>query len=291
MNALVNDQLRKLRSIAYEIEKNIDGLRITFGRYTGDTEEYRRDAYEKFKNLHKNEEPPESELLSREEMRKNPPNILITNYAMLEYLLLRPDDDIFFTGEYGNKWKFIVLDEAHVYYGALGMEIGMLLRRVKQRINRESKNPLTCIITSATLISSASDYEKVIDFAQNLLGEKFEWNVENQDIVIGEREAILEDKRFFLPRSEFEELHEMLIEYKNTLNFSRIRDWLNKKQKDFAFELFENPVESLYQFLKFEGNIINIKELLKDSALNFDEMANLFFNKEFNDIDIVKKNN
>jgi len=289
MNALVNDQLRKLRSIAYEIEKNVDDLRITFGRYTGDTQEYRRDAYEQFKNLNKNEEPPESELLSREEMRKNPPNILITNYAMLEYLLLRPDDDIFFTGEYGNKWKFIVLDEAHVYNGALGMEIGMLLRRVKQRVNRVSKYPLTCIITSATLISSTLDYEKVIDFAQNLLGEKFEWNTENQDIVIGEREAILEDKRFFLPRSEFEELYEMLVEYKNTLNFSKIRDWLNKKQKDFDFELFDNPFESLYHFLKFEGNIIYIKELLKDSALNFNEMANLFFNKEFNDIDIVKK--
>ncbi|MHA1725768.1 MAG: DEAD/DEAH box helicase [Promethearchaeota archaeon] len=290
MNALVNDQLRKLRTIAYAIEKNIKDLRITFGRYTGDTKEYRKDALEQFQNLHKGENPPpESELLSREEMRNNPPNILITNYAMLEYLLIRPRDDIFFSGKYGNNWKYIVLDEAHVYNGATGMEIGMILRRVKQRINKKSKKKITCIIASATLISSASDYNKVINFAKNLFGENFEWNERNKDIIIGERESISEEKKFFFKKNEFERLYDLLVEYKNTNDDSKIREWLNEKAKDYNIELNGNSLENLYEFLKFEGNIINIREILKDSAIDFQEMANKFFNKELNDINILKK--
>jgi ATP-dependent helicase YprA (DUF1998 family) len=50
--------------------------------------------------IHNNRSPLKNELLSRERMRQTPPNILITNYAMLEYLLLRPDDNVFFDGDY-----------------------------------------------------------------------------------------------------------------------------------------------------------------------------------------------
>lgn len=65
-------------------------------------------------------------LVSREQMRNTPPNILITNYAMLEYLLLRPGDSIFFNSDNAPKWKSIVLDEAHTYGGAKGIEVGSI---------------------------------------------------------------------------------------------------------------------------------------------------------------------
>jgi len=84
--------------------------------------------------MNPNEEPVKGELLSREEMRESPPHILITNYAMLEYLLLRPKDSPFFDGEYARKWKFLVLDEAHIYTGAMGIEMAMLIRRLKDRV-------------------------------------------------------------------------------------------------------------------------------------------------------------
>ena len=62
-------------------------------------------------------------------MRATPPHILLTNYAMLEYLLLRPQDmDLFDAGEQ-SRWRFLVVDEAHVYDGTQGAEIAMLLRR------------------------------------------------------------------------------------------------------------------------------------------------------------------
>ena len=75
-----------------------------------------------------------SELVFREQMREAPPQILLTNYSMLEYLLLRPHDSPLFDDGRASNWAFIVLDEAHQYRGANGIEMGMLLRRLKQRI-------------------------------------------------------------------------------------------------------------------------------------------------------------
>lgn len=126
MNALVNDQLKRMRKL---LKNNPE---ITFGRYTGETKEQKSKALDNYRDLY-GCDPIENELISREEMRKNPPHILLTNYAMLEYLLLRPEDNVFFDGNYSENWKFIVLDEAHTYNGAKGIEIAMLLQYFKLR--------------------------------------------------------------------------------------------------------------------------------------------------------------
>jgi superfamily II DNA/RNA helicase len=283
MNALVNDQLRKLREISYAIEKNITSMRITFGRYTGDTKEHKKDAYEQFKTLNTGMEPPESELLSREEMRENPPNILISNYAMLEYLLLRPEDDIFFSGQYGNNWKYIVLDEAHVYNGTAGMEIGMLLRRIKQKVNQNSNKEISCIISSATLISKRSDFKKVIQFAKSLFSENFEWNDKNKDIVIGRRKYNQINPKFSLTKNEFNSLYNAIYEYKINDNIEVIKDWTDTRSLKVLNE--ENVLEKLYEYLKYEENIIKIKNLLKESALSFEYLTSKFYQK---DLDVLE---
>ena len=62
-------------------------------------------------------------------MRRNPPHILLTNYMMLEYLLVRPADrdDIFAN----HRCRFLVLDEVHTYRGTLGSNIALLVRRLQ----------------------------------------------------------------------------------------------------------------------------------------------------------------
>ena len=192
MNVLVNDQLRRLREIARVMEKKIPGVEITFGRYVNIevTPNTRREGQELFRRRNPGEEPVKSELLSREEMQKNPPHILITNYAMLEYLLLRPRDSSFFDGEYAKHWKFLVLDEAHIYSGANSIEMGMLIRRLKDRVCDGKKEFLQCIATSATLVKEEKDFERVAEFARNLFGERFKWNAEDgnrQDIIKGNK--------------------------------------------------------------------------------------------------------
>jgi len=101
MNALADDQLGRLRRLLSTIPE------VTFGRYTGDTPE----------TVEEPKRPSEviqNERYTRREIRTNPPHILLTNFAMLEYLLLRPRDSDIFTG---NRLRFIVLDEAHSYSG------------------------------------------------------------------------------------------------------------------------------------------------------------------------------
>ncbi len=191
MNALANDQLRRLRDLGNVFAKHAPDLPITFGRYVGDTAETKKGALERFKKEHGGKDPAPGELLSREEMRASPPHILLTNYAMLEYLLLRPEDCSFFDGEHAQHWKFLVLDEAHTYNGATGIEMGMLIRRLKDRVCGSVPGRLQCIATSATLVSEDADFPKVAAFASNLFGECFKWETpdpKRQDVVKGERE-------------------------------------------------------------------------------------------------------
>lgn len=90
----------------------------------------------------------------------NVPDIVITNYSMLEYMLCRPQDSRFF----GPDLRCIILDEAHLYSGALAAEIMMLLRRVRQRCGVKSHEILH-ISTSATL---GGDDENLRSFASAL---------------------------------------------------------------------------------------------------------------------------
>ncbi|WP_370012882.1 DEAD/DEAH box helicase [Nocardiopsis sp. LDBS0036] len=181
MNALANDQLKRLRE-----ELLTDSPHITFGRYTGETRERERDALEQFRKVH-GTEPPPNELISRERIRENPPHLLLTNYAMLEYLLLRPADLDLFEGVHAGQWRFIALDEAHVYDGAKAAEIAMLLRRLRDRVARGQE--LQCIATSATV---GDDPAKVTTFAQNLFEAPFEWDSDDygrQDLVTATRRS------------------------------------------------------------------------------------------------------
>jgi len=164
MNALANDQIARLRTLASAFPE------MTFGRYTGETKQSRRDALAAYRAYH-GKDPLPNELICRDEMQERPPHILFTNYAMLEYLLIRPKDSALFGG---GKWRFIVLDEVHSYSGALGVEIAMLLRRLKERVVASEKGRLQCFGTSATLGEGAKDYPKIASFATNLFGEEFD---------------------------------------------------------------------------------------------------------------------
>lgn len=175
MNALANDQVKRLRA-------TLAGTPwITFGRYTGETKEKAKDAGLLYADQFPSQSRLPNELLSREEMRANPPHLLLTNYAMLEYLLLRPQDlDLF--DPTADTWRFIVVDEAHVYDGARGTEVAMLLRRLKDRV---ASSRVQVIATSAT-VGSDSTTDQVIDFAGNLFDAPFEWiadDPERQDVV------------------------------------------------------------------------------------------------------------
>ena len=180
MNALANDQIDRLRAIAKLFPD------ITFGRYTGETDQDYKKALQSYHVFHDGQDPLPNELICRDQMRDTSPHILFTNYAMLEYLLIRPKDSSLFAGGH---WRFLVLDEVHTYSGALGVEIAMLLRRLKDRVVQSEQGRLQCFATSATLGGGEKDFPKIASFALSLFGERFE-----PDDIIGVDRVDLEQK-------------------------------------------------------------------------------------------------
>ena len=191
MNALANDQRERLGDICKHLREAESGFEPTFGQYIGQTP---KNSSDKWRNASvRAEERLPGELIFREEMRSTPPHILLTNYSMLEYLLIRPEDSPLFDGDRGKCWQFIVLDEAHQYRGAKGMEMGMLIRRLKQRLRTSGrKEPFRCIATSATISSGEGEEDKraVSEFASELFGESFFL----PGIIFGESEQVGEDE-------------------------------------------------------------------------------------------------
>lgn len=185
MNALANDQIKRLRKLL----KNYADIR--FGIYNGNTRHRHSEALADYRKTHKNEngepqDPLPNEMISREEMQAAPPHILITNYSMLEYMMLRPKDDTVFSGA---KLKYIILDEAHIYRGATGMETGLLMRRLRARISKPES--VQYILTSATLGGEDADGD-IVAFARKLCGVSFE----TQGIIrAGERRPKMEEER------------------------------------------------------------------------------------------------
>jgi len=215
MNALVNDQMSRLRRLIASPVVSLalirtSGHNATFGMYTSRTpypgvetaqrnnrdigdwidrffvkyqaQQARLEAEGKWpaKDLLQFRQTystarTDSELLTRHEMHRRPPDILVTNYSMLEYMLLRPVDAPIFSAtrawldaDPANQF-IIVLDESHLYQGAQGTEVSLLLRRLISRL-RVSRSRIRFILTSASLASGPHADRIVREFAAQLTG-------------------------------------------------------------------------------------------------------------------------
>ena len=146
MNALANSQTEELGKF---IDKGYpEGESpVRFARYTG---QERDDA--------------------REAIRADPPDVLLTNYMMLELLLTRSEDRALVRAAQG--LQFLVFDELHTYRGRQGADIAMLIRRCRHAFG----NDLLCVGTSATMASGGSSEEQNLEVAkvsQSLFGVPF----------------------------------------------------------------------------------------------------------------------
>lgn len=273
MNALANDQMKRLRSLLKDTPE------ITFGRYTGETEQFEAPALSKFESQNPGVKRIPNELLSRSEIRKNPPHILVTNYAMLEYLLLRPTDTDLFEGPYSNQWRFIVLDEVHSYNGANGIEIGMLLRRLKDRVlkNRPFNGSLQCIATSATLGSGAEAKRKVLQFAQNIFDEPFDYVSEMEnDLIVSERIDYADMHQIiYNPDWSIYEYLLTLLEKENYDNHDilKLKSYGLTEVECEQFIKKNLPVnQMLYYLLSQDKNLFDLRDLLKDKPRTLDDI-------------------
>ncbi len=154
MNALANSQLE-------ELDKFLDGLApgqrpITVARYTGQEKAEERQA-----------------------IANDPPDILLTNFMMLELILTRFEDVDRRVVEHCQGLEFLVLDELHTYRGRQGADVALLVRRLRQRLQATE---LICIGTSATMSSTGSQADRnqtVAAVASKLFGTR----ITAQDVI------------------------------------------------------------------------------------------------------------
>lgn len=146
MNALANSQLEEV----HKYLGNLDGSQrpVTVERYTG-----------------------QEDTTVRRRIAQNPPDILLTNFMMLELILTRYEDVDRQVVDHCAGLRYLVLDELHTYRGRQGADVALLVRRLRERFRTKS---LICIGTSATMSSTGSDDDRkrvVADVASTLFGQ------------------------------------------------------------------------------------------------------------------------
>ena len=198
-NALVEDQITRLRRAVRTI-RSCGGNQLWFGRYTGATlgsaripkgasDRKRVEAVAREVRSTVNDfdelldaagidlaqfaDPRKGELLTRWEMVESPPDVLVTNYSMLNAMLMRDIEEPMF--EVTKAWLqsddrhtfSLVVDELHLYRGTQGSEVAMIVRNLLGRLGLEPDSPqLRCLATSASLTSDV----KGLDFLEQYFG-------------------------------------------------------------------------------------------------------------------------
>ena len=159
MNALATDQAKRIAELIYE-SPELKG-NVTAGMYVGGQEH----TPSRMMSEH-------SVITDHETLLNSPPDIMMTNYKMLDYLLVRPKDSQLWQDNHPETLKYIAVDELHTFDGAQGTDLACLLRRLKRRLGIYD-GFLCCIGTSATMGSRDSN-GSIIEYASEIFGEPFE---------------------------------------------------------------------------------------------------------------------
>lgn len=225
----------------------------------------------------------DSELYTRYEMQTVCPDILITNYSMLEYMLMRPIEDSFWNKTI--KWLnmsdenklLLVIDEAHMYRGASGGEVSLLIRRLMDRLHIDSSK-LKCILTSASV---PNDKDKELqEFACSLTGNNEDkgFSVIREVInpIQGNKKANDNIAKFY---SDFSldnlqgDFDKQLIELEKLKNKFNIDSLPNNS---------EEVSQWLYEILKDNPIIKEVVKICKKGAKSFSSICKeLFLSDEF----------
>lgn len=272
-NADVNVQRRQ--------QSNIDGLK-KINKYPA---RFDTNGLEVFidnleKNIHK-PSPYDAELITRFEMQDYPPDILITNYSMLEHMLMRQREAKIWdkTREWldafpGNR-LLIVLDEAHMYRGAAGGEIALLLERLFYRLGI-TKERVQFILTTASMPHGEQD--AINDFYTGLTGK----TSASCDFLFGSKEPVSEK---FEVETDIESLGSIGVEQVQG-------DAIAVRIRSFAKEVFHIDLPAdfsvqqtqawLYDNLPKYEAFAALNKLCRDGAKSYSEIKDTLFGNKAN---------
>jgi ATP-dependent helicase YprA (DUF1998 family) len=299
MNALVNDQLSRLRRILalngspQWQHANFNGNLIHFGMYTGLSrptgsyhEPMRRQRYEEYYRRVEQDwlrlridlqatgswpVPRSPEMLCRWDMQAAPPDILVTNYSMLEYMLLRPIENNIF--EQTRQWLettpearlTLVLDEAHTYTGAKGTEVAYLIHRLKERLGIASgSEKFRAIATTASLPTEQDD--RLYRFAAELMAEP----AERFSIIRAEKAV---DN--LPPRSAQHSIMEAFANFHERFDIQNPDKAIEQLAHDLNLETDQNQPDSAVKLYKLLEESLDIRWIRQRTARNATSLETL----------------
>lgn len=264
---LIQDDLTEAEKI--EKQKDIEGLK-KINKYPAKNMQ-KFVAALKENALEKYDSSSDAELMLRYEMQQHTPDILITNYSMLEYMLIRKVENNIWAET--KKWLsesednklLIVIDEAHMYSGASGGEVALLIRRLFSRLGIDDKK-VQFIMTSASMPNENEDDKTYIyNFAENLSGcdkSSFEY-------LFGEKEELVSKNTIPFDLHKLANLN---------LNASLLTDAeIDKNIRLFASEIFKENIYGNSQKWLFDNitrykPFVDLFNICRGNAVSYEEL-------------------
>lgn len=225
----------------------------------------------------------DSELITRFEMQECCPDILITNYTMLEYMLLRPreqkiweDTKEWLRSDSSNKLLFII-DEAHMYKGAPGGEIALLIRRFFHKLGI-ARDRVQFILTTASMPNSSDkDKQKVKRFAEDFTA------AENKDSFVfltGERQKIDGVQKFDISLDYFLKFSSDQFENEHNRLEALNGFWSHVENGPKPFFNLEQAYEWMFNNLVSYVPFYKLISMCRGTAVALDELADAIFIKQ-----------
>ena len=217
----------------------------------------------------------DAEMLTRFEMQRSAPDILVTNYSMLEYMLLRPIEQTIWgqTKEWlsassKNKLLFII-DEAHIYKGAAGAEVALLFERLMHYLGID-RSQVQFILTTASLPSE--ELESVQKFAQDLTNADFEF-----PIILGKKQDYLLNTKKEIPEEAFSNA-DLDYERDSEGNLLFLNQFWQSVDKSIPqWKSLEQAQTWLYEHLLDYGIFQQLLHLCQGNALSLLELGEKLF--------------
>lgn len=285
LNALANDQVNRIARLLF---KDLDDPGLTLGRFTGQVKASATRAVlaselrnsPSYEDIFGNKPVSRNWLLSRSKMLATPPDILVTNYAMLEHILLLPRNRQLLNNA---DLKWLVLDEVHTYAGAQAIEVAFLLRKLKTYLS-VPQGKIRSVGTSASLDPAKAD--ELSQFAANLFGEEFR----GADCVITSKRRLhtsfsQSPKDIKFDASQWAQLGQDAVEIfrQDISNIRKIQEWNDAISDDLAFFALDETAHIGDQFCEKLGQLVQVRDLakkLQSGSFLYDELRRDVFGAE-----------
>ena len=231
--------------------------------------------------------PEDAELITRFEMQKVCPDILITNYSMLEYMLMRPRESKIWqdTKEWlelsdDNKLLFII-DEAHMYRGSSGGEVSLLIRRLLYKLGIK-RDRVQFILTTASMPHKSEEDEKAV--------EKFACDMTAVDgkpdfrFITGTLEDISGTQKYDIPMDCFKNVDASRFEAEDDVKLDALNEFFQKvSAKGVPFTDIENSSVWLYDNLLSYRPFHELIKECRGNAVSLNELSEKIFPNENSD--------